>query len=553
MKTTTALTALTAAALAATATLALPLAASDNPKSRIQNPKSDRPNILVFLADDLSWTTTTFAAAAHPDFPTPNMRRLAAAGMTFDRAYVTSPTSAPSRASLLTGLYPVRSGGVVNHQYPSLAKKTWPDYFHDLGYEVVAIGKVAHYNQVLHYNFDHSAGYEFASRTCIDDAIEYLKNRQSTARHGNAGVPPANATQSRPIQNRVSSEATGLTSKIQNPKPLCLMVGTHWPHDPWPAQGDIPPKNVTLLPMLIDTPETRDAWSRYAAAVALADRDLGKTYDAALKYLGPDTLVVFSADNGMAMPFHKWNVYNGGLREPLIISWPGRVPPGTRTQALVSWIDILPTLLEAAGADLTNITAPAPGAAAPSDNRKSKIKNPKSLDGRSFLPVLLGKTDTHHDLVYAIHSSAADHEYPMRAVIGPRYKYIRNLAPDTEYHLYLEKQTNPGGALGNYFPSWVAKAKTDPRAAEILARHHRRPPEELYDIEADPHDLRNLAPDPAHATILADYRQKLDTWMAAQGDKGLPTDEHFKKLKQQETAKQRSAKKAGGNKNKKTK
>ena len=495
MRTTT----LTAAAVLAAA-LPLAAAASDNPKSRIQNPKSPRPNILVFLADDLSLATT--ALSQNPDaFPTPNMRRLAAAGMTFDRAYVASPTSAPSRAALLTGLYPIRNGAMFNHQFPTLAPKTWPDYFHDLGYEVVAIGKVAHYNQITRYNFDYSAYYNYHEDICVDKAIEWLKTRQTD---------PARAA-----------------------KPLCFMVGTNWPHVPWPtpgadnwpkenAQTVVSAKDAQMLPQLLDTPETRKAWRNYAAAVTNADNDLGKTYAAVQKYLGKDTLVVFSADNGMQFPFHKWNVYNGGLHEPFIVSWPGKIAPGTHTQAMINWIDVLPTLLEAAGAK--------PPATGLQEGR---------IDGISFLPVLLGKTDAHRDIIYGTHSGDGNmNESPMRAVIGPRYKYIRNLAPDREYHTHVDKAAGDTG----YWPSWAKLAKTDTHAAQVVDHYHHRPLEEFYDLEKDPCDLNNLINDPALAPIIADYRQKCDAHMAAYGDKGLPTEALFKQLYDKDEPNNESAK-----------
>ena len=106
---------------------------------------------------------------------------------------------------------------------------------------------------------------------------------------------------------------------------------------------------MTLPPTLVDTPETRLARARYAAAVANADRDLGLVYDAARKHLGDGTLFLFTSDHGSQFPFGKWNCYDAGIRTPLIVAWPGRVKPGTTTDAMVSWIDLLPTCLEAAG------------------------------------------------------------------------------------------------------------------------------------------------------------------------------------------------------------
>lgn len=494
MKPTRLLTTTTAAAAATAALSALhPL----TPSAQCADAPPARPNIVIFLTDDQSWDTTSFNGS--PDMPTPNMKRLSEAGMTFNRAYVASPSCAPSRAALLTGLYPIRNGAMFNHQYPELTRKKWPDYLKEQGYEVVALGKVAHYAQVLRYNFDYSADFNYANRIFADNAIDWLKNRQNTP------------------------------GKSQ--KPLCMLIGSNWPHVPWPDKGIIDPDKVHLPPQLVDTPETRRAWSRYAAAVNNADTDLGKIYDAARKHLGNDTLFLFTADHGAQFPFHKWNCYNGGLRTPLVVSWPGRVAPNTRTEAMVSWIDILPTILEAIGA-----TPPPVG---PAKNQ---------IDGRSFLPVLLGKTNTHRDLIHGTHSGDGNmNEYPMRTVIGPRYKYIRNLAPDTEFHSHVDKAPE---AKNSYWPSWPEKAKTDPAAAVTVARYFKRPPEELYDLQTDPNDLVNLATDPAHTATLAEYRAKLDEWMTANGDKGLPTEKQFKAAKIRDDAKNKDLKADNPGKNK---
>src|SRR5688572_3972215 len=101
---------------------------------------ADRPNVVVFLADDLGWADCSVYGGK--DIRTPNMARLAADGMTFTHAFVASPSCAPSRAALLTGLDLMRNGAMLNHSRPRAGVKRWPAYFSDLGYEVVAIGKV---------------------------------------------------------------------------------------------------------------------------------------------------------------------------------------------------------------------------------------------------------------------------------------------------------------------------------------------------------------------------------------------------------------------------
>lgn len=421
-----------------------------------------RPNIVLFIADDMSVKDSS--AYGNKEIPGPNMAAMAAEGLTFDRAYATSPTCAPSRAALLTGCYNLRNGAMWNQQPPHADITKWPAYFHALGYEVVAIGKVAHYKQVTAYGFDYAGYYNYHQDVCVKKAVEWLSARKSD-------------------------------------KPLCLLVGTNWPHVPWPKDGILSPDGLTLPARIADTPETREARSRYSAAVNFADRDLGMVREAARKYLPSDTLFVFSADQGSQWPFAKWTLYEAGLHVPLIVVWPGQVKPGSRTPAMVSWIDILPTLLEAAGADLK---ATAPG-----------------IDGRSFMPVLIGATDRHRDRIYASHSGDGKMNfYPARSVRQGDWKYIRNLDSTLEFHTHIDRAP----ADTRYWPSWVAHARSDREIAALVHQYLHRPPEELYNLSADPDELKNLADDPAHNRDLERMRKLLDQWMQASNDRGIASD-----------------------------
>ena len=130
-----------------------------------------RPNIVLFLADDLSWSDCSLYGRA--GIRTPNMERLAAAGRTFTHAFVASPSCAPSRGALLTGLSPTRSGAMFNHTVPDAAHTRWPAYFRELGYEVVAFGKVDHYATVRQYGFDHASHFNYHQDDCIEAAVNF--------------------------------------------------------------------------------------------------------------------------------------------------------------------------------------------------------------------------------------------------------------------------------------------------------------------------------------------------------------------------------------------
>ncbi len=418
-----------------------------------------RPDFVVFLTDDQGQLDST--PYGGQGIRTPNMQRLADAGMTFTRAYVASPSCAPSRAALLTGLMPTRNGAEANHSKPRAELKKWPAHFKELGYEVVAFGKVSHYKHTADYGFDHFSDDGFHQHQSITNAVAWLKAR-----------------------------------KREGAKPLCLMIGSNWPHVPWP--DDTKPYDPTKLPLpagSIDTPATREWRAKYAAAVSRADDDLGLVMTAVQACLSKDTLMLFTADHGAQWPFGKWNLYESGVAVPLIVSWPGVVKPGTRSDAMVQWIDLLPTLLEAAGG-----------------------KAPADLDGRSFLPVLRGQSSSHRERIFTTHANDNRFNvYPARAVRDDRWKYIRNLHPEFAFTTHIDLVA---GRLGQraFFSTWEAAAQTNASSSAILKRYHARPAEELYDLTTDPAEQRNLAADPQHAAKLAALRSALDAWMKSQGD-----------------------------------
>lgn len=355
---------------------------------------------------------------------------------------------------------PARNGAEPNHAKPRAAIKKWPAHFQELGYEVVAFGKVSHYKHTSEYGFDHFAHDTFHDHAGIAAAVEFLRKRSR------AGA-----------------------------KPLCLFVGSNWPHVPWPVESDTDPAQLRLPVGSLDTPATRTWRARYAAAVARADADLGAVLEATRAYLPENTLFLFSADHGEQWPFAKWNLYEAGVAVPLIVVWPGVVKPGRRTAAMVQWTDFLPTLLVAAG-----------GVA------------PAGLDGRSFLPVLRGESDTHRERIFTTHTGDTRmNVYPSRAMRDERWKYIRNLHPEFAFTTHIDLVA---GRLGQraFFATWEAAAATNAEAAAVLKRYHARPSEELYDLKSDPHEQRNLAGSAIYAGRIAFMRAALDEWMKENGD-----------------------------------
>jgi uncharacterized sulfatase len=427
---------------------------------------AQKPNIVVFLTDDQDQLDCT--AYSDRKVHTPNMRRLAEAGLTFTQAFVASPSCAPSRAALLTGLMPARNGAEANHSKPRAEIKKLPAHLQELGYEVAMFGKVAHYGHGKFYGFDRAEFEGFHDHRGIAAAVEFLAGRDR-----------------------------------RTAKPLCLFVGTNWPHRPWPAEfGGYDPATVDVPATHVDTPVTRSFRARYYHAVSKADDDLGTIYDAARRHLGNETLFLFSSDHGAQWPFGKWNCYEAGLRVPLMVSWPGVVPAGTRTEALVSWVDILPTLVEAAG-----------GHPPPAGHAAGEI------DGRSFLPVLRGETHAHREQIFGTHSGDKQmNVYPIRSLREGTWKYIWNLHPEFQHTTHVDR-AQAEDEVG-YWRSWErAAAAGDAHAAAVIQRYRQRPAEELYDLAADPHEQHNLAADPQHAERVTAMHARLETWMREQGDR----------------------------------
>ena len=162
---------------------------------------------------------------------------------------------------------------------------------------------------------------------------------------------------------------------------------------------------------------------------------------------------------------------------------------------MVSLVDVLPTLVAAAGGEA-----------------------PAGIDGRSFLPVLEGRAADHRTEVLAAHTGDNEmNRAPMRMMRTPQYKYILNLAPDVLYTTHMDRANDHDGGR-EYWASWRTASFRDPHAAAVLWRYHNRPPEEFYDLRRDPAEQRNLIDDPSLAALIESYRTGVASWRAEQAD-----------------------------------
>lgn len=427
--------------------------------------KNDRPNLVLFLSDDHGYfDSPVYGSKA---VRTPSMETLAKDGMVFTGVFTASPTCVPSRSILATGLLPARNGALPNHSGITPGIKTLPTYLKALGYETYHFGK-SHFQPPAN----------FQDWTHIPSEI----------RGG-----PLNAD----LDTGVVEQWLTQRAAAANQKPVCLVICSHSPHVYWRQNEGYDPAQVDLPPTFADTPQTRAERTKYYSDITFADRQLGEVYTLCKKHLATNTLFLYTSDNGAQWPFAKWSLYDAGIHMPFLATWPGVIQPNTRTDALISFCDILPTFLELAGG-----------------------KAPSNLDGRSFAAVLRGKSRRHRDEIYAAHSGDGNmNVFPLRAVRTARFKYILNLHPEFQYTTHIDKAGPNDGRI--YFDSWAKQATAgDAKAAVVVKRYHEHPPEELYDVTADPHEQQNLAADPSHARTLQQLREKVRAWMKDQGDEG---------------------------------
>ena len=428
--------------------------------------RSARPNIFMIFTDDTP--QRDHGCYGNPHVRTPNIDRLAGEGMVFDNAYTPAPMCGPSRACLYTGLYPVRNGAHPNHASVKPNTKSMAHYMKAVGYRVIILGK-QHIRPAEYFPFE-----EYDVRLGLDGPGEDI--RRILADPGD--------------------------------KPLCILMNhfeTHWPFS---HKGGIKtdPAKVEVPPYLVDTPETRSLRAKYYSEIELVDRSVGRVLDLLKeRNMEESTLTIYASDHGSHWPHEKWNLYDAGIKIPFIARWPGQIKPGSRTDALISLVDIIPTFIDVAGGDPEPVVAGCGG---------------EPLDGRSFLPVMLGKKTDHHDAVFGVMTYGVITGYPMRAVRTRDYKYIWNIDSHFAYPDYWETNLPATQVEWGVWKSWVRKSGTDPAAAKVVHKNLYRPPDELYDLRKDPHEMNNLAADPSRAELLEEMRQRLRGWMKEQGDAG---------------------------------
>lgn len=442
-------------------------------------------NFLLITADDLGYDSLGCFGSTVPGI-TPNIDALAASGMRFTKAHVNIAVCQPCRQSLMTGRYPHRNGALgfdpIADDVPTLQEA-----LRGAGYLNGILGKERHLKPTARYCWDYVATEkDLASGAGIGRSPDLYRE------HTAAFLEQA--------------KAAG--------KPFFLMANSHDPHRPFAGSAqeqkawghDLPKTTRTVTQDEVEVPgflpalpEVHQEIAEYFTSVHRLDQTVGAILEALeASGLADDTLVMFLSDNGMAVPFAKANCYLRSTQTPWIVRWPNRVAPDTVDgKHLISGIDFMPTILQAAGLELVD-----------------------GLDGRSLLPLLAGQTQADRDLVFTeFHRTSARRDFPMRCVQGPRYGYLYNAWAGKTKPMRMDSTS------GRTFNAMQAAAAEDEAIAARVALFEHRVREEFYDFENDPDGLHNLIDDPAHADQIRAMREALRTRMQRTGDPLLETFE----------------------------
>jgi N-sulfoglucosamine sulfohydrolase len=448
-------------------------------------PAPRKRNLVLIVADDLGLQLGCYGDAVAK---TPSLDALAAEGTRFINAFCTTASCSASRSVILTGLQN-HANGQFGHQHDvhNFHTHRWvkplPLLLSAAGYRTCLIGKL-HVQPVLPpVGSEPAGGY-------------YFQAVLQGGWKGGTQNPYGMAERCREF----------LAAKDE--RPFFLYFCPTDPHRAakgfgndrgWPGSQEVKsdPAKLSVPPWLPDLPEAHAEWAGYLQAISRLDHGVGHLFQV-LKETGhwDDTLMVFISDNGPPWPGAKTTLYEPGMRLPLLVRSPDQPKRGGTCDAMVTWADLTPTLLDLAGA------------APPS----------YKLHGRSFLSLLnppAGSQPTGGagwDEVYASHTF---HEvtmyYPMRCVRTRRYKLILNLAHPLPFPFASDLWGSE---------TWQAVVKGGARTygQRSVEAYLRRPRWELYDLQTDPHEVSNLADDPKHAALLAELQAKLKAWQQATKD-----------------------------------
>jgi len=423
--------------------------------------EAPRPNFVLLIGDDIS--SSDFGCYGHPTIRTPNIDRLAAGGLRFDNAYLTTSSCSPTRTSLITGRYPHNTGAPELHMDDSPHPGRLPQFPHllrEAGYFTAQAGK-------WHFNGDVTRSFEVRRRG----------GGHSGAKHW------VSILRDRPKD-----------------RPFFLWYAAKDAHRPWDqalSQGPHGPEDVVVPPYHVDGPRTRRDLARYYDEVHRFDANVGRVVEE-LKRQGvyEDTVVIVIADNGRPFPRDKTWLYDSGIKTPLVIHWPAGLGRAAVAGSLVSVIDLPPTILELAGVD-----------------------RPETFQGVSLRPILNEPQASVRDVVFAERNWHGQ-RYHERMVRHGEFVYIRNHLP--RLIGFMLGGVNVLLADGSEQPAYTELVEQwrmgEAGAAQREVFAKPRPREMLFNVADDPHQLHNLADSPQHSRTLATLRRALGRWSEQTGD-----------------------------------
>ncbi|MCU4164431.1 sulfatase family protein [Carboxylicivirga caseinilyticus] len=425
-----------------------------------------KPNIVIIIADDC--THNELALYGGKNVNTPAIDKLASEGLTFNKAYVTMSMCTPSRSELYTGLYPTQSGVCWNHAQAREGTQSIVQYLGELGYRTGIAGKL-HINPMKSvFPFELVEGVE---RNCVSNTAKY---------------------DSKGMHDFVTRDDS---------QPFCLVTALTCPHVPWTV-GDPSHFNTDSLilpPYFVDTKETRIAYSKFLAEIEVLDQQVGQTIDMLKKAnVYDNTIIIFTSEQGAQFPYCKWTNYDNGVHTAFVVKWNGVTKQGSRTDALIQYNDVLPTLLDALG------------------NKQS------GFDGTSFLPVLKGETDHHRDYAYFMHNNYPEGpSYPIRSITNGEFHYVHNLNHE---NIYVEKHLMGHPVHSGYWSSWMLNITRSEEDFNRVSNYMLRPEEELYYTSQDKYERINLAGQKDYTSIQKKLAKELSKWMDEQSDPGSELD-----------------------------
>ncbi|MGY1842630.1 sulfatase family protein [Modestobacter sp. SYSU DS0875] len=440
-----------------------------------------RPNVLWISTHDINPHLGCYAGV-YPGAEyavTPRLDQLAAEGVVYDNAFASAPVCAPSRSAIYTGCHPTSIGTMHmrTKAVPPSEVKLFTEYFRAAGYYTTNNWFTDFQVQTPGTAFDDCSTTAHWRNRPTDDT-PFFATFQGMITH----------------ESQIYLDDDAFAARTSRVRPEDR-------HDP--AAAPLPPYHP-------DTPVFRQAWARYADLITEMDHWAGEFLDQLEEDgLAENTVVVFWSEHGLGMPRGKRWSYESGLREPLIVRWPGVLAPGQRRTELIQLMDLAPTMLEVCG-----IPIPEHMQAKPFLDRTGEflVQNEHAFGGRDRMDV---QEDT------------------CRTVRDARYRYIRNLHPDRsgmqhcEYpdHLATWAELRRLHSLeGNQLATGQVRDVLTPLQRSVVAAS--KPAEELYDLQEDPHETVDLAGSPEHAEVLDRLRGALDGWIEEYGDLGqVPEDE----------------------------